>query len=103
MTTLIVLNAWMMVYTDRPLRNQTQMFDDGVGVATTVAATAIIFFCFWMKRNRTKNAGERYPPVSSSLSLLGAILRGGIKVIPDHFMRSSEKLGPVISYNFGGR
>ena len=79
------------------------MFDNGIVVATTIAATTIIFVCFWMKKNGTRNAGVRFPPVSSALSLLGAILRGGIIVIPDHFMRVAEKLGPVISYNFGGR
>jgi len=79
------------------------MFDNGVIVATTVAAAAIIFIFFWMRTNGTKNAGKRYPPVSSALSLLGAILHGGPGVIPDHFMRAAEKLGPVISYNFGGR
>jgi len=79
------------------------MFDNGVVVATTVAATAIIFVCFWKKRNKTKTAGHRHPPASSALSLFCAILRGGPEVIPDHFMRAAEKLGPVISYNFGGR
>ena len=79
------------------------MFDNGVVVAISVAATAIIFVCFWKKRNGTKSDGGRYPPVSSALSLFGAILRGGVGVTPNHFMRAAEKLGPVISYNFGGR
>ncbi len=79
------------------------MFDNGFLVVTMVAATAIIFIFSWTKRNGIKSDGGRYPPVSSALSLLGAILRGGVGVIPDHFMRAAEKLGPVISYNFGGR
>jgi len=79
------------------------MFDNGVAVATTIAATAIIFLYFWKKRSGTKNTSVRYPPVSSALSLLGAILRGGVGVVPDHFMRAAEKLGPVICYNFWGR
>lgn len=79
------------------------MSDNGVVIAATVAAIAIIFIFFWKKRNGTKTAGGRYPPFSSALSLLGAILRGGIGVMPDHFMKAAEKLGPVICYNFGGR
>jgi len=81
------------------------MFDNGIVVVTTVAATAIIFLilCFGKKKNGTKNAVGRYPPVASALSLLCAILRGGVGVIPERFMRTGQKLGPVISYNFGGK
>src|SRR6218665_246957 len=93
----------VLVYTHITLRNQFKMFDNVLVVATTIAATAIIIVCFWKKINGTKNAGGRYTPLSSALSLLGAILRGGPGVIPDHIMRAAEKLGPVISYSFLGR
>jgi len=79
------------------------MFDISDFIATTVVATAVIFIFFWMKGNRTKDVGRRYPPTPSALSLICALLRGGMIVMPDHFMRSAEKLGPVIAYNFGGR
>ena len=81
------------------------MFENGElsVVATTVAATAIISIFFWMKRDGTKDAGKRYPPSSSALSLLGAIVRRGMSAMPEHFMKEAQKLGPVISCNMGGR
>ena len=79
------------------------MFDNGVVVATTISATAIIFIFFWLKKNGKKIDGGRCTPVSSALSLLCTILRGGVGVMPDHFMSATEKLGLVICYKFLGR
>jgi len=81
------------------------MFENGElsVVATTVAATAIIFIFFWRRQNGTKDAFKRYPPSAPLLPLIGAIIRGGITALPNHFMKSAEKLGPVISYKLGRR
>ena len=72
-------------------------------VATTVAAIAVVFIFFWRIRRETRDAGKRYPPSAPALSLFFAVLRGGMSVLPHHSMRSAAKLGPVISYNLGGR
>jgi len=72
-------------------------------IIATVAASAIIFVFLWVKRNGTKDAGKRYPPSASVLSVLIAVLRGGMNVLPEHFMKSADKLGSIISYKLGGR
>jgi len=72
-------------------------------VATTIAATAFISIFFWRRQSGKKDADKRYPPSAPVLPLIGAIIRGGTSALPHHFMKSAEKLGPVISYKFGGR
>jgi len=55
------------------------------------------------KQNGVKGNGKRYPPSLPVLSLFGAILRGGMSVLPDFFMKSAEKLGPIFSFKVGKR
>lgn len=77
------------------------MFDNGAVGATAVFASVFTFVFLWMKRYGTKDEGKQYPPSASTLSLVGDALRRGMGVLPEHFMKAAEKLGPVISYNFG--
>ena len=68
---------------------------------STAAATGIILHV--MKRIGVKDEGKRYPPSVAYLSLIVSILQEGVGSFPDFFMRSAEKLGPVMSCKMGGR
>ena len=57
----------------------------------------------WLKGIRAKDAGKRYPPSLSVLQLFRSILGGGISVLPEFFMRTAEKFGPIFSINVAGR
>ena len=72
-------------------------------LATAVAASTVLFIMRLIKRNGAEEAGKRYPPATSALSLLVAIVREGVGVMPDYFQRCAEKLGPVLSCKLGGR
>jgi len=72
-------------------------------LATAVAASTVIFIMCLMKRNGDNDAGKRYQPATSALSLLVAIIREGVGVLPDYFRQCAEKLGPVLSCKLGGR
>jgi cytochrome P450 len=76
----------------------------GIGdISVFATVTTIIFFFFRWMRSGKGDAGKHYPPRASALSLLVEILRTGVTALPCHAMKSAEKLGPVISYNLGGR
>ena len=81
------------------------MFDGGaLSVAyATLAASTVILIAHLIKRKAAEAVGRRYPPSVSAVSLLFAIIRGGVGVMPAYFQRCAEKLGPVLSCKLGGR
>jgi len=77
-------------------------------VLTTLAIViAVIFF----RRNGSdrdtngKEAGKRYPPSLPSFPIVGSLpfVTGGMHVMPEFFMKTAEKLGPVFTFNVGSR
>jgi len=81
------------------------MFDQREIQVLAASATVVVVFLLlrWIKQNGVKDDRKRYPPSLPVLPVLGAILRGGMTVLPEHFMRSAEKLGPVFSFTIGKR
>src|SRR6218665_581608 len=77
------------------------MYADVLVASFTFAG--VIALLRWLKGIRAKDAGKRYPPSLSVLQLFRSILGGGISVLPEFFMRTAEKLGPIFSINIAGR
>ena len=71
--------------------------------AASFTVIAVLLFLRRFKQNAVKDDGKRYPPSLPILPAFGAIIRGGMTAVPEHFMRSAEKLGPVFSCTFGKR
>jgi len=67
------------------------------------AVVVALFLLRRYKQNAVKDDGKRYPPSLPILPVFGAIIRGGMTAVPEHFMRSAEILGPVFSCTFGKR
>ena len=85
--------------------SSSQMFDGGE-ISVLVASIAVIAIFLLLRilwQNGVKDDGKRYPPSLPILPFLGAILRGGMTAIPEHFMSSAETLGPVFSCTMGKR
>ena len=81
------------------------MFDGGDIRIVVASLTIIAVFLFLrrFKQSRVKDDGKRYSPSLSVLPLFVAVLRGGIDVLPEHFIRAAEKLGPIFTLKFGRR
>lgn len=72
--------------------------------ATLAVAIAVLFF----RRNGNKNEnrdGKPYPPSLPSLPIVGSLpfVSGGMEVMPEFFMKTAEKLGPVFTFYAGSR
>ena len=81
------------------------MFDGGEipVLAAFIAVIAALLLLRRFKQNGVKDDGKRYPPSLPVLPVFGAIIRGGMTAIPEHFMRSAETLGPVFACTMGKR
>src|SRR6218665_1867548 len=72
-------------------------------LAASISVVAICLFVSWKKLNVVKDGGKRYPPSMPILPIFGAMFRGGMTVLPDHFMKSTKDHGPIFSFTIGKR
>jgi len=72
-------------------------------LAATFSIAAAFLFLRRFKQSGVKDDGKRYPPSLPVLPVFGAILRGGIDVLPEHFIRSAKTLGPIFTIKVGRR
>jgi len=81
------------------------MLDEGVVRVFAASCTIVAVFIFLrrFKQNGVKDDGKRYPPSLPVLPVFGAVLRGGIDALPEHFIRAAEKLGPIFTLTVGRR
>jgi cytochrome P450 len=77
-----------------------KMFDIGETsvFAASFAVVGVIIYLRRIQRSGGKDNGKRYPPSIPALPVFGAIIRGGMAFLPEYFMKSAEKLGPVFSF-----
>lgn len=81
-----------------------QMFDGGLYIVLamiTVIAIAVLL----RKKDQSGRNGKPLPPCFPSLPIVGSLLyvAGGLEVLPELFMKTAEKLGPVFSFYAGPR
>src|SRR6218665_3170584 len=93
---LLLLNLFIFL---RTMSDQRQI----QVLAASVTAVVVFLFVRWVKRNGDKDCGKRYPPTLPILPVFGAVFRGGMTVLPDHFMKSAKDYGPVFSFTVGKR
>lgn len=81
------------------------MLDERVVRVFAASCTIVAVFIFLrrFKQSGVKDDGKRYPPSLPVLPVFSAILHGGIGELPEHFMRSAEKLGPIFTLKVGRR
>jgi len=72
-------------------------------VAASFTVVAVFLFLRRFKQNGVKDDGKRYPPLLPVLPVFGAILRGGLAELPEHFMTSANELGPIFTFKVGRR
>ena len=84
-----------------------EMLDvDTLPVVLTTVAVAIAVLLFRRNDDKSDNkAGKRYPPSLPSLPIVGSLpfISSGMHVMPEFFMKTAEKLGPVFTFNAGTR
>jgi len=80
---------------------------DPLNVALTTVAIVIAVILY--RRSDSNKIGKdderRYPPSLPSLPIVGSLpyVSGGMDVLPEFFMKTAEKLGPVFTFNTGNR
>lgn len=82
---------------------------DAFSVVLTTFVVAIAVLVFRRNGNSSsrsgKEDGKRYPPSLPSLPIVGSLpfVCGGMEVLPEFFMKTAEKLGPIFTFNTGRR
>jgi len=71
-------------------------------VAFALSAGVLVILSLTRQKG-DKAKGKRYPPSLSLLTLIRPVLNGGMSVLPKHFMKMAEKLGPIFSFKVGNR
>lgn len=80
-----------------------QMFDGGLYIV--LAMLAVIAITVLLRKNQSGRDGKPLPPCFPSLPIVGSLpyVAGGLEVLPELFMNTAEKLGPVFSFYAGPR
>lgn len=80
------------------------MFDGGLYIVLAMI-TAIAITVLLRKKDQSGRNGKPLPPCFPSLPIVGSLpyVAGGLEVLPELFMKTAEKLGPVFSFYAGPR